>query len=404
VTVALGSLAGEPPSDLMQIPWDDTGGAAIYAGGYLFLRRGTDVTAQRLDPRELRLSGDALPIASNVADFSASATGIFVYVEGATTGDAQPAMSGTFTWFGRRGEILGRVDAPPGAANPRLSPDQRRIAFNSAITAPNPDIYTIDLERGATTRRTFEAGADAVPIWSADGSRLFFGSSRGVIAPGTNQLYSRAANGSGGDELLYAGEPGELMIPSAVSADGHYLLFARARRNSYTSRTDIWVLPLTGDKKPFPLIESPAVKEAPVLSADGRWLAYCTKESGTRQIVVQPFPDPSGGRWEITANGGMEPHWRGDGKELFYLGLDGTMMAVEVQGGGDAFEFGPPRALFQTGLAIPEVPIEYFYDVAADGERFLVNVNSAGQSAPASPAETTTPIHVIVNWNAPPPR
>jgi Tol biopolymer transport system component len=405
VTVAVGSLAGEPPIELVQIPWDDRGGAPVYAGGYLFLRRGTDVAAQKLDPRSLRLSGDPLPIAGNVADFSASATGIFVYVEAATTGDAQPSTSTSFTWFNRHGEVVGRVDASHGAANPRLSPDQRRIAFNTSRTAANPDIYTIDLERGATTRRTFDAGADLTPIWSPDGSRLVFNSNRDASAVGANQIYARAANGSGGDELLFAGEPGDLVIPSAWSADGRYLLFMRARLESFTDHMDIWVLPLTGDKKPFPLIESRAVKGPAVLSPDGRWVAYATNESGKAQIVVQPFPDPSGGRWDISANGGIEPRWRGDGKELFYLGLDGAMMAVEVQSGsGNAFEFGPPGALFQTGIVIPEVVLEYFYDVAADGERFLVNVNSAGRTESASPAETTTPIHVIVNWNAPPPR
>ncbi len=308
-------------------------------------------------------------------------TGIFVYVEAATAGDAQPAMSTTFTWFGRRGEILGRVDAPPGAVNPRLSPDQRRIAFNTALTATNPDIYTIDLERGATTRRTFDAGADVTSDLVARrlAAGLRFQPRRRLRA--RTRSTRKAANGSGGDELLYAGEPGELLVPSASSADGRYLFFGRARRNTFTGHSDLWVLPLTGDKKPFSLIESPAVKEAAVLSPDGRWVAYATKESGTRQIVVQPFPDPSGGRWDISTNGGMEPRWRGDGKELFYLGLDGTMMAVEVEGGsGDAFEFGPPRALFQTGIVIPEIPREYFYDVAADGERFLVNVITAGQS------------------------
>ena len=404
VTVAVGSLAGEPPIDLLKIPFDVRGGAPVYAGGYLFLGRMTEVTAQRLDPRSLRLSGDALPIASNVADFSASATGIFVYVEAAATGDAQPATSTSFTWFGRRGEILGHVDTPSDAVNPRLSPDQRRIAFNTPTWAVNPDVYTIDLERATTTRRTFDASADVNATWSPDGSRLIFESNRGT-ALGANRLYARAANGSGGDELLFAGEPGELLIPSAWSGDGRYLLFGRARFESFTDRMDLWVLPLTGDRKPYALIESAAPKGSAVLSPDGRWIAYETKESGTRQIVVQPFPDPSGGRWDISANGGMQPRWRGDGKELFYLGLDGTMMAVPVEAGsGDAFEFGPPSALFQTGIVIPAIPQEYFYDVAADGERFLVNVHSAGQSDSASPAETTTSIHVIVNWNAPPPR
>jgi Tol biopolymer transport system component len=405
VTVALGSLAGEPPIELLQTPFDFRGGAPVYAGGYLFLRRMTDVTAQRLDPRALRLTGDALPIASNVADFSASATGIFVYVEVAGAGDAQPVTSTSFTWFSRRGEILGHVDAPSDAVNPRLSPDQHRIVFNTPTSAANPDVYTIDLERGTTTRRTFDASADVNATWSPDGSRLIFESNRGTAAPGASRLYARAANGSGGDELLFAGEPGDVLIPSAWSGDGRYLLFARARYDSFADRMDLWVLPLTGDGKPYALIESAAQKGAPVLSPDGRWIAYQTKESGTPQIVVQPFPDPSRGRWDISANGGIQPRWRGDGKELFYLGLDGTMMAVEVEtGSGDAFEFGPPSALFQTGIGIPGIPQEYFYDVAADGQRFLVNVHSPGQSASATPAETTTPIHVIVNWNAPPPR
>ena len=159
------------------------------------------------------------------------------------------------------------------------------------------------------------------------------------------------------------------------------------------------MLPLDGDRKAFPLLTSTALKGGPRLSPDGRWLAYQTDESGTRQIVVQPFPAVNEGKWQVSTNGGIEARWRRDGRELFYLGLDGAIMAVEVTP-GPTFDAGPPKALFNTGVIVPAFVAEYFYDVTADGQRFLVNLRvTSPANAPAGDAPPV-PITVVVNGTA----
>ena len=389
----IGSLSGSAATTLLRDvgPWSNASQPYGYGSGYLLYSRGDQLVAQRLDARSLTLEGPVASIAAHVRDYSASANGILAYTAGPEGSDSGGRR---FTWFDRAGRVVGRVDASQGAMNPRLSPDQARVAFNTPIlTDQDPDIWFVDLARGAMTRRTFDPGGNTAPTWSPDGSRFVFNSSRGATTP--NQLFARAADGSGGDEPLYSGTVGEFLIPSDWSADDR-ILFVRTRTETLTQRSDIWVLPLKGEKTPYPLIESPSVKEAASLSPDGRWIVYCTNESGKRQIVVQPFPDPKGGKWQISTGGGMEPRWRSDGKELFYLGPDGMLMAVDVES-GKSFEYGAPHALFQTGIVIPAVPVEYYYDVAPGGEQFLINTNApAGESG--EPEAPPTRITVVVNW------
>jgi Tol biopolymer transport system component len=395
IAVNIASLSGQRETTLARL--DRTQGAPSYgyAAGYLLSKRENQLVAQQLDARSQTVKGSIVPVASNARDFSASANGILVYTT-ATPDSPSGNADRRLTWFDRRGEVVGHVDVAQGASNASLSPDQRRIIFNTPAIA-EADVWILDLDRGAATRRTFGPRGNTAPLWSPDGSEFVFNSNRSSTSP--NQIYERAANGTGSDVLLCAGEPGELLIPSSWSPDGRFIFFGRTRFETLTEREDVWMLSVA-DKKPAPLIESNVVKEAARLSPDGRWLAYTAKESGVRKIVVQPFPDVSGGKWELSPGGGMEPRWRADGKELFYLGLDGMLMAVEVQS-GEVLEYGAPQPLFQTGIPIPSIPLAYYYDVAADGQRFLVNAvtqqSNAEQDAP--PARIT----VVVNWTALPP-
>ena len=390
--VKTGSLSGNTGSVLLAVERLINAGMPYrYGSGHLLYRLDNAVVAQRLDSRPLTLAGPVAPIAGNARDYSASDNGVLVYTS--ESEESRSADGRRFTWFDRAGNVVGHVDAPPGAINPTLSPDQRRVAFNTSVQRPNPDIWIVDLERGAATRRTFDPDGASSPTWSPDGSRFIFNSRRGTSTP--NQLFVRASNGSGSDEPLYSGTPGEFLVPSAW--DGDHILFMRTRAETLTRRMDIWALPTTGEKTPFRLFESESMNEAPRLSPDGRWVAYTTNESGVRQIVVRPFPDTSGGLWQISTNGGMEPHWRGDGTELFYLGLDGKLMAVDVES-GEAFEFGAPRALFPTGIAIPAIPLEFFFDVAADGQRFLINTTAPQANDGQDPPPTR--ITVVVNWTS----
>jgi len=362
----------------------------------LYTRQGT-LFAQHFDPRARALSGSAIAIAENVSDMSASDNGTLVYV---TVPPSQLAAGGParqLTWFDRKGNRTGTIAARDDATDASLSPDGGRIAFNGRPGATDSEIWTIDLARGGPARRTFEP-ANFVPIWSPDGTQILFNSARASAGIPT-RLYRRAANGSGGDELVYTGADGEFAVPSDWSADGKYVFFERAQAATVATIGDIWVLPLDGDRKAFALIESKSLKTGARLSPDGRWLAYSTNESGTRQIVVVPFPAVSEGKWQVSTSGGLEAKWRRDGRELYYLGLDGALMAVEVTP-GLAFDAAPPTALFNTGVVVPPFVTESFYDVTADGQRFLVNPNTT--PAPNARAGDASPvaITVVVNGTA----
>jgi Tol biopolymer transport system component len=235
------------------------------------------------------------------------------------------------------------------------------------------------------------------------GDRVAFASSRGTPIPIANRLYQKSANGAGADEPLLPGNPGELHTPQDWSPDGRHIVFGKVLVSRMTTSGELWALPLDGDRKPFALVQSSNARVgAARFSPDGRWLAYGTNESGTYRVVVRPFRDPSKGTWQVPGPAGSEPKWRRDGRELFYLGMDGTIVAVPVTSEGDQPQFGQPVVLFKTGLQVPATPFSFYYDVTADGQRFLVNLPVAS-TAPATPAGAPappTPITVVVNWRS----
>jgi Tol biopolymer transport system component len=223
-----------------------------------------------------------------------------------------------------------------------------------------------------------------------------FASSRdGGAVP--NKLYRKSSSGVGSEELLHSGASDEGILATDLSSDGKTLIFTNTRLGNLIF--DISLLPLAGDKKVVTYLHSQFNSIQPQLSPDGRWLAYSTNESGMYQIVVRTFPDPNGGRWQVTTNGGMEPRWRRDGRELYYLALDGKLMAVPVRA-DTAFQADPAVPLFQTPLSLPAlIPFAIRYDVASDGQRFLIQVPAVAPSSPAA-LNNPTPLVAIVNWTA----
>jgi Tol biopolymer transport system component len=379
-----------------------------YASGFLLFLRDGALLAQRFDAKTLASQGDAVPIAENVADFSVAENGTLVYREWRGAG-ATAAPRRRLVWLDRAGKRLGEVDAPASYSLPSLSADGRRIALTVQATPGNPvseDIWTVDAERGVAARLTFDDAADEAPIWSPDGARIVFGAARGGLPFVPSKLYQRAANGAGTDELLFSADASEFVEPLDWSRDGRFVLFVRGQLVTADTRVDIWVLPMTGDKTAYPLLESPFRKSAARFSPDGKWVAYGTNESNGYQVVVRPFPEIGQGQWQVSTRGGYDPRWRGDGRELYYLAPDGTVMAVDVQA-GDAFETGAPHALFATGISLGPVRTDidylFLYMVTADGQRFLINepvVPAAGEAETVNAAPAPAPINVIVNWTS----
>jgi Tol biopolymer transport system component len=243
----------------------------------------------------------------------------------------------------------------------------------------------VDLQRSVSQPVVVDPFTDWTASWSPDGSRLAFASTR--ANDGATRIYEKSSTGAGAETLLPSGEVSS--IPVHWSSDGKYIVFSRLRRGN-TSSYDTWLLPLFGERKPAPLLETGFDKFQARVSPNSNLIAYSTNESGTYQIVVQTFPDASGGKWQISASGGVEPKWRRDGRELYYLGLDGKLMSVSI--GGPPFSAGRPVELFQTPLVVnrAQPTRDRRYDVAPDG-RFLMVIPSATGPVP--------PYSVVVNWN-----
>jgi serine/threonine protein kinase len=284
-------------------------------------------------------------------------------------------------WIDRSGHTLGNVGEAGDYSTPDLSPDAKRLAVSMREGSKvDSDIWLFDFGRGAWSRFTFDAGNERAPLWSPDGNRILFGSS----ARGLMDLYEKPAGGAG-EPLLLLGTP-EDKFPSDWSRDGRFVVYhTYGGKNAW----DIWIAP-TGGGKPFPFLASRFTEVQGRISPDGRWVAYASDESGRVEISVTDFPAKKG-RWQISTNGGLQPAWRADGKELFYVTPDQALMSVALRA-GDVLETAPPVALFKTNFP-PWVPAYWrYYDPSEDGQRFLVAALLAEAGA--------APINVVVNWTA----
>ena len=368
--------------------------ALDYNDGYVLLLRNGTLLAQRLDLGARKLEGSPTTVAENVSAFSISATGVLVYRAGG------PAIgeSRQLVWYDREGDRAPIRDTPPNSSNPRLSPDDTQILVDtSGGDLRAADLWSIDIARSIPTRLTFDPANESVGLWSLDGKEIVFGTARGGSTPYlTHRLVRRAANGTGDEQMLYETEsPTDAVAPLEWSPDGRYLLFAQANAGTFTTVGEIWKLSMSGAATAVPVLQTPFRVRSATVSPDGAWLAYSTTESGSDQIMVQSFPDTSRGKWRISSGGGTEPRWRRDGRELYFLAPDGTMMVAAVTPDAGAFRYEPPRALFNTGAKLSVAP-GFYYDVTRDGQRFVVN--ELGQDQPTRQEPPSPPIEVIVNW------
>ena len=350
-------------------------------GRLLYLRQGT-LMAQPFDPDRLVLTGEATPVAERVSNsgaagsFSAT-TNALAYRTGPISGAGRASR---LTWVDRQGNPGAAVGAPGPYVLIELSPDGRRAGVTVQPNL-NPDVWLVDLDRdGLFTRLTTSPTADRASIWPPDGSRIAFQSNRN----GPMDLYVKNANGSGGEDLLLKSDRPKQ--PTSWSHDGQFLLY---QTNHLQTGSDLWVLPLQGDRTPIPVIEEGFAQAGGRFSPDDHWIAYQSNVSGQDQIYVRAFNPLSpgkaaGGVTQVSKDGGVLPRWRRDGRELFFEGPDGSVMAVDVTLGAE-FRPGVPRALFQ-------LPSATSWDPAPDGKRFLVAMPTTEQGR--------TPITVVLNWAA----
>jgi Tol biopolymer transport system component len=373
----LGSLAGDTPVRLGPLP-NNINGLAYVEPGYFLYNNGPTIMAQRMDPKRRTFEGAPVPIADGAQNsyFTASHTGLVLFRKAAAV---QPTE--TLTWYDRSGKQLGQIGASGDYGNVELSPKGDRAAVDM-VANNNRDIWVIDIARGVPSRVTFDNAPDWSPSWSPDGSKILYASGRT-----TNDVYQKSSSGVGAEELVFKSDKNE--VATDWSPDGRYVLFSRGKTGNAVPY-DTWLLDLAGGSPTESiLVDSPFDKAFARVSPDGRFVAYATNDSGTYQIVVQSFPDPTRGRWQITAQGGVEPKWRHDSRELYYLALDGKLMAVPIKGDG---VFGTPEALFETPLTLPRQGLgtrDRRYDVSPDGRFLLVVPASTG--APA-------PVVAILNW------
>jgi eukaryotic-like serine/threonine-protein kinase len=352
-----------------------------YSDGYLLTVQQGMLVAFPFDEKSAHVRGNPVRIAEGVLTGSPPGYAPFS-VSGATLAYSTPyAKSRQLAWFDRSGRRVGTVGEPGDYSTPRLSPDGKRIAVAvREESKANTDIWVFDSTRGTWSRLTFDPAVESAPLWSSDSSRIVFTSgSAGVL-----DLYEKPASGSGEPRLVVPSTTDK--FPTDWTRDGRYLVY---HTFGASSTWDIWVAPTDGGK-PFPLFASKFTEAQGQVSPDGRWIAYASDESGRFEIYATQFPQKRG-RWQISTAGGSQPYWRGDGKELIYLGPDQTLMSVVVRA-GDAFEASVPTSLFKANF--PAVVPAYWgnYCVTADGQRFLV--------AELLPAATATPINVVLNWTA----
>ena len=351
--------------------------ASYVAPGYLLAYREKTLFAQKFDAGKLELSGEAVPLVTDVqylgrilyAVYAASSTDALV------SQNSSAVSLSRLVWHDREGKEIGTVSKPDVYLNVTLSPDGKSAAVDKEdIATADTDLWLLDLQSGSQKRLTFEPGVDALASWRPDGKQVVFTSSRGQLF----DLYIKDVN-AGEPETQLLKEKVDL-YPTDWSRDGKTIL--------YLCGLDVCKLAMPEGKSSV-FMKATALLKNPHFSPDGRWVAYASNESGKWEMYVTSFPDAKA-KWQVSNGGGEQPRWRADGKELFYLSADGKMMAAPVKEGAN-FDAGTPVALFQANAReLVATSEQMMYDVSTDGQRFLVNTQVKNPEA--------RPMSVVLNW------
>jgi serine/threonine-protein kinase len=372
-------------------------GRYVSSGHLVYARLGT-LMAVPFDPARLVVTGGATGVIDGVmqaadrnrsymdntlaGQFTVSDTGALVYL----TGGAVAAGDRSLAWVNRHGTSQALPALPRPYSAPRLSPDGQHVAVH---TLGPVQVWSFDIARGALSPVTVDGQSDQ-GVFAPDGKRIVF---RSYAEGSEGNLYWRAADGSGAVDRLTTSERSQ--TPSSWSPDGATLAFMEEGKSKGFFQFDIWLLSL-GDRKTRALIHTAANEMTPEFSPDGRWLAYVSSESGHHEVYVQSYPRP-GERYQISTNGGEQPAWRGDGRELFYVQNGGynlggvpTLMSVKVAT-APAFRAGTPEKVFENEALL--TPWGRSYDVAPDGQRFLLTLSKEATTNP-----TPTQMIFVQHW------
>jgi len=360
----------------------DTDWPAMYANGRLWFVRGTTLFAQPFNLTTLQVSGQAARVAEPVgpALFSSS---FFVSAAGHVAYRLAMPLARQLRWFDRSGKELASVgEEGKNISNPSLSRDDQFVVVQRTDRDNNIDLWSLDLVReGEFVRLTLNPGIDSMPLWSPDRKKLVFNTIRG----NDSALAIKQLDGRAPDEILPLRSPGPRIVCD-WSVDGQFLLYKQFDEQSAT--TDLWALPMQGNKTPFPVAQGPSDERDGQFSPDGKWVAYDSDEGGRPAIYIQPFPE-RGERQPVSTAGGSQPRWRSDGRELFYIAPDGKLMAVPMGPAAGPSGVGKPVPLFKTRLSPFSAISRQQYAVTKDGQRFLMI---------ASDDVPTPPITLILNW------
>jgi len=352
-----------------------TDSAARYVPpGYLLYDRGSSLVAQPFDLSTLATTGDPVPIADSVQSFSVSDSGILAYTPAAAADEYQ------LQWFDRSGKPLSTVGQPALFSAPALSPDGTRVAVG--VIDPHVktrDLWLFDLKRNTSSRLTFDPTDESNPAWSHDGSQIVFTSTQ----TGNRDIYEKASSGLGTSQLVFASKDQQKSVDD-WSPDDRYVVY------DTTSPGSLWILPLFGDRKPFLFVQGSTEAREARFSPNGRYIAYTSNETGSYEVYVRTFPDPTS-KWQVSSGGGAHPEWRHDGKELYFIS-NGKLVAVDVSTDGPQFQSGVPKPLFAVDLRPDRGSGNGVYAVSADGQRFLAVTNLEQQ--------TVAPATVVMNWAA----
>ncbi len=336
---------------------------AIYASGRLLFQRENSLVAQTFDPSNGKFAGEPQTLSESVQfdpglwrmNLSASTDGMMLHASGTASGTE------ILTWYDRSGKRLGTVGEQGEFYDLDLSPDEKRVV-TTELNTPTATIWVHDLGDNLKARLTFSDGAHLTPLWSPDGKEVAFTSNQ-------QAAISVKTLGSSAPEHTLLSSPNPIyQAISDWSHDGRYLMYEQGTGTN----TDLWVLPLSGDSKPF-LYASGSSRGT--FSPDGHWVAYVAQEGGRPEVFVAPFPW-TGAKWQVSNGGGAGPRWRADSKELFYFDFNG-ITAVEVGGGGAAFHVGTGKLLFRLPL---RGIIAREYAPSHDGQRFIAVTPSEGSS------------------------